>query len=275
MRKIIAVVSDLHVGSSIGLCSSKLDLADGGTYQPSKFQAELYRGWQKFFQHVAGLPANKKALVVNGDLVDGDLVDGDHHGTVSIVTNNIEVQEDAAIQLLRPAAKGFDQVYVVRGTEAHTQPGAQSDERIAKGIGAALDESTGQYSRWQLWLDVDGVVFNVAHHIGTTSSAAYESSAVMREMVAALVEAGQWEQRLPDVLIRSHRHRYIKVAIPSARGEIQTAVTPGWQLRTPFVEKMDRMRMPHIGGMICIVEDGICHIEAKIYPLKKIQPVKI
>jgi len=270
MRKIIAVVSDLHVGSSIGLCASKLDLADGGVYQPSKFQQELYKGWIKFIQHVDKLPADKKVLVVNGDLVDGD-----HHGTVSIVTNNIEVQEEAAIQLLKPAAKNFDAAYVVRGTEAHTQPGAQSDERIAKGIGASLDESTGQYSRWQLWLDVDGVVFNVAHHIGTTSSAAYESSAVMREMVAALVEAGQWEQRLPDVLIRSHRHRYIKVAIPSARGEIQAAVTPGWQLKTPFVEKMDRMRVPNIGGLVCTVEDGKCHIEPKIYPLKKIIPVKV
>lgn len=270
MRKIIAIVSDLHVGSSIGLCSSKLDLDDGGVYQPSKNQAELYRGWCKFTQHVDGLQADKKVLVVNGDLVDGD-----HHGTVSIVTNNIEVQEAAAIDLLKPAAKGYDAVYVVRGTEAHTQPGAQSDERIARGIGAVQDATTGQFSRWQLWLDVDGIVFNVAHHIGTTSSAAYESSAVMREMVAALVEAGQWEQRLPDVVIRSHRHRYIKLAIPSARGEIQAAVTPGWQLRTPFVEKLDRMRMPHIGGLVCTVEEGKCHIEAKIYPLKKIQPEKI
>lgn len=269
MKKIIAVVSDLHVGSSIGLCGSKLDLADGGVYQPSKNQAELYKGWMKFFQYVDEVSTNVKTRVL---VVNGDLVDGDHHGTVSIVTNNIEVQEAAAIELLRPAAKQFDAVYVVRGTEAHTQPGAQSDERIAKGIGARLDESTGQYSRWQLWLDVDGVVFNIAHHIGTTSSAAYESSAVMREMVAALVEAGQWEQRLPDVLIRSHRHRYIKVSIPSARGEIQAAVTPGWQLRTPFIEKMDRMRMPHIGGLVCIVEDGECQIKAKIYPLRKIKP---
>jgi hypothetical protein len=248
-----------------------MELPDGGKYQPSKYQKELLKAFNKFFDFASQVSseAERKILVINGDLVDGN-----HHNTVSLASNNVEVQEADAIKLLMPQANKFDRVYVVRGTEAHTQPGAQSDERIAKAL-AAIPDDNGQSSRWQLWLDVDGVVFNIAHHIGTTSSAAYESSAVMREMVAALVEAGQWGQRLPDVLIRSHRHRFIEVSIPSARGRIIAAVTPGWQLRTPFVERIDRMRMPHIGGVVCRVEDKRCQVLEKIYPIRNGHPEKI
>lgn len=270
--KTITVVSDLHIGSSVGLCDeSGFQLSDGGVYLGSKFQNAIWKAWQSFFSFANSISANaeKKILIINGDLVDGA-----HHNTVALATNNIESQEDAAIRMLQPVTKDFDMTFVTRGTEAHTQPGAQSDERIAKGIGAVKDE-IGQYSRWQLWLDVDNVIFNIAHHIGTTSSAAYESSAVMREMVAGLVEAGQWGQRLPDVMIRSHRHRFIGLMIPSINGMIQGIVTPGWQLRSPYVERIDRMRMPHIGGVVFCVEDGACQIRQKLFPVQTATPTII
>jgi len=269
--KTITIISDTHFGSSVGLASGDIALPDGGSYKPSRHQKELSRAFRRFFDYSAQVSdgADRRVLIINGDIVDGN-----HHNTVALSTNNIEVQESDAIKLLEPIARTFDLVYVVRGTEAHTQPGAQSDERIARALGAVRDDN-GQYSRWQLWLDVDGVVFNIAHHISTTSSAAYESSAVMREMAAALLEAGQWGQKLPDVLIRSHRHRFIEVGVPSIHGRIQAAVTPGWQLKTPFVERIDRMRMPHIGGIVCKVEDKRCQILEKIYPIRNGKAEKI
>lgn len=269
--KTVTVISDLHIGSSVGFCPVRgITLAEGGRYEPSRFQKSTYRSFHNFIeysQHL-GESADTRTLVINGDTIDGF-----HHNTVALVTNNIQVQEGAAIELLKNIAKEYDQVFVVRGTEAHVQSGAQAEERIAAAIGATPNED--QASWWQLWLDVDGVIFNIAHHISTTSSAAYESSAVMREMTAALVEAGQWGQKLPDVIIRSHRHRYIKVAIPSIRGEIQAVVTPAWQLRTPFIERIDRMRMPHIGGIVCVVENEQCQIYGKIYPFKNGHTVKV
>jgi hypothetical protein len=270
--KTIAIVSDLHIGSSLGLCDGKgMDLGEGGIYLPSKLQQEVYRAWVSFFEWVENesIGAESTTLVINGDSVDGF-----HHNTVALATNNIEVQEHAAIELLRPVVKKFDNFYMTRGTEAHVQASAQSEERIAQALHAIPSED-GQHSWWQLWLDVDGVIFNIAHHIGTTSSSAYESSAVMRELVAALVEAGQWGQHLPDVLVRSHRHRCIELGIPGGRGKIQAVVTPGWQLRTPFVERIDRMRLPHIGGLLFRVENGQCQIKTKIYPMKTQAPVKL
>jgi len=272
MKKVITIVSDLHVGSSIGLCPAEgLAMDEGGEYKPSAKQKSVAEAWINFFKlaNKIGKRAARRILVVNGDLVDGF-----HHNTVALATNNIQAQEAGAAAILQRVKQDFDQIYVVRGTEAHTQPGAQSDERIAESIDAVTTDE-GKRSWWQLWLDVDGMIFNIAHHVGTTSSAAYESSAPMRELVASLVEAAQWGQQLPDVVVRSHRHRYIRVATPSLRGEIQIVVTPGWQLRTPYIERIDRFRMPHIGGVNFVVENNQCQIYPKIYPMKVQEPVKV
>lgn len=267
----ITIVSDLHAGSAAGLCPESVLLDDGGIYTPSPVQAELYRAWKAYH---ARKRQGKHVLVVNGDLIDGD-----HHKTVSIVTNNIAVQERMAVDLITPILRYYDRVYVVRGTEAHVGASGQSDERIASAIGAeAVD---GNHSVYQLWLSHGNVLVNIAHHIGTTSSAAYESSAVMREMVAALVEAAQWRQTLPDIIVRSHRHRYIRVSIPAGQAgnerasEICAVVTPAWQLRTPYVERFDRMRLPHIGGIDIIIERGRFTIDPYIYTYKTCNIVEV
>lgn len=271
VKTLVTIVSDLHVGSSTGLCpSTGMTLDDGGAYLPSDAQREVFRVWKRFFEAAKAIKARKRFLVVNGDIIDGA-----HHGTVALATNNIQSQEDAAVEILKPATETYSRVFVTRGTEAHVQPSGQSDERVAAAIGAEREASTGNHAAWQWWLDVDGVVMNIAHHIGTTASAAYESSAVMREMVAALVEAGQWKQRVPDLFIRSHRHRFIELSIPSATGKITAVVTPGWQLRTPYVERLDRMRMPHIGGINIVIEDGQCKIHEKIYPFAPTETVTL
>lgn len=264
MKKLLLVISDLHVGSTVGLCPRDGLMGDDGVrIQPSRFQIGLCDAFDNLIQKTIAIKrVSKRALIVNGDCIDGF-----HHNTVAVMTNNIDRQEAGAVEILSGISKYFDKIYINRGTEAHVQQSAQSEERIGRAIGAEKDE-IGNHSAWQLWLDVDGVVFNVAHHISTTSSSAYESSAVMRELVAAMVEAGQWGQQVPHVMIRSHRHRYILLDIPSQRGNIRAAVTPGFQLRTPFIERIDRMRLPHIGGLIILVEDGLCQISPVIYPFK-------
>jgi len=273
-KKAIIAVSDLHIGSHSGLSDEKGIALDNGSMQlPSKLQLYTWRCWRHFWddfvrKELKGIKDKDTTVVFNGDVVDGN-----HHQVVDIVPN-VMTQERAAIQILRPIANKY-RTFIVRGTEAHGSIGEQSTERIAEAINCEVDE-LGNNSVWQLWLDVEGVVFQFAHHIGTTSSAAYETSAPMRELVAALVECSQWGQVLPDVFVRSHRHRYIPVSIPrEGDRDIQLIVTPAWQLRTPHVEKIDRMRLPHIGGVIFIVEDGRCQVIKKIYEMPKPEPIRL
>ncbi len=274
MKKAIIAISDLHIGSHSGLTSAEgIRLDNGGVQMPSKFQLYVWECWQHFWGDFVpgatrGIRTGDVTVVVNGDVIDGN-----HHEAVDIVPN-IGTQEKAAIEILRPITQKY-RTYMVRGTEVHGGIGEQSTERIAKTIGCKPDES-GNSSVWQLWLDAGGVLFQFAHHIGTTSSAAYETSAPMREMVAGLVEAAQWHQRMPDVFVRSHRHRFVHVPM-AAEGDrdIQIIITPAWQIRTPHVERIDRMRLPHIGGVVFIVEDGKCQVKKKIYSMPKPEVIQL
>ena len=275
--KAVVAISDLHIGSTVGLCPPRVTVVDRGTYLPNPFQRAVYRYWCNFWgkyvpQTVQG--AEKVILVINGDVIDNI-----HHQTVNLLSNSIQVQEAAAIKIIEKICDlcpvKIDEIYFVAGTEAHSGLAAESERRIADKVGG-LPDASGELLPFQRWMDVNGTTFHFAHSISTTSSAAYESSAPMRELVASMVEATQWGRPMPDVLVRSHRHRFIEVPIPTVKGRIRVVVTPGWQLRTPFVERIDRMRMPHIGGVVFLVEkDKQCQVKEKMYPLPEPKPTKI
>ncbi|MBA4420281.1 MAG: hypothetical protein C0391_03965 [Anaerolinea sp.] len=268
MKSVIIVVSDLHVGSHTGLMPADGFMLDNGAVlNPSKAQKMLITFWQHFwdeFVPAATRGCREKMVVINGDAMDGN-----HHDAVDLIPN-IKDQRRAAFQMLEPIRKKYDRFVMLRGTEVHGGKSEQDTEELAEKLKAVVDPDTGNYSWYQYWVECQGVLFQFAHHIGTTSSAAYETSAPMRELVSGLVESAQWGQRMPDVFVRSHRHRYIPVRIPSAGNkDISLFITPAWQLRTPHVERIDRMRLPHIGGVIFICEDGICREKRMIYEMPK------
>lgn len=263
--KYIIAISDTHVGGFEGLCPDKGIRLEGGTYKPDKFQKYIWRCWRHFWDEF--VPS-----IVDGDddnivvVHNGDVVDGNHHNAVNLIPN-VKDQESAAVEILEPIADKYT-LFMVRGTEAHGDRSDMSTERVAKSLGCEKD-AAGFHSQWQFWIERENCLFQFAHHIGSTSSAAYESSAPMRELISGLVESAQWKQRLPDVFVRSHRHRFLPISIQSERGRIQLIVTPGWQLRTPHVEKIDRMRLPHIGGVIFKIEEGRCQVIEKVYKMPR------
>jgi len=268
------VISDPHVGSYAGLCPpSGIRLDGGGIYKPNKFQLGTYRlwlhFWEKFVPSLAPHGRKLKFIVINGDALEGL-----HHNRTGIVATTWEDMVKAAAQILQPLTQMTKNLFIIRGTEAHSAPMAEAEENLAQKLGAIQNE-VGDWSHWQLWLEAEGVQFQFAHHIGVTSSAAYETSAPMRELVAGLVESAQWGRPMPKIIVRSHRHRYTRVPLPTADGDIELVVTPGWQLRTPHVERIDRMRMPHIGGVAFIMENGECEVKRKVYPLPDPKIIKL
>lgn len=238
----IVVISDTHVGSTLALsCRHKLD--DGGFYEPSKLQQKLWELWSDFWGFIKTEIKNEPFVLVH----NGDIIDGQNKGrTTALDTFNLTVQARLATEILGPHTKRAHRYFQIRGTEAHAGIAAQDEEAIACSLGAEKDEH-GNYARWELWMKFGKhEMIHFAHHISSTVSTAYESSAPMREMVAAFTESGQHKLRPPSVLVRSHRHRYIQINAPG--GLIVT--TPAWQLKTPYVHRMDRLRAPQFGGLL-------------------------
>jgi hypothetical protein len=248
--KNIIAVSDLHCGCRLGLCPpSGVKLDDGGHYYPSEHQAAVWQWWEEFWEWVEttthGEPFD---LVVNGDALDGV-----HHRAVTQVSHNIEDQVKIARVALETPARRARKYYHIRGTEAHVGPSAQYEERLARDLGA-IPNPQGQHARWELWklLGDSGVLIHFSHHIGTTGSQAYESTGVLKELVEAYTEAGRWRKQPPDVIVRSHRHRNLTIMVPTKNQQGVSTVTPGWQLKTPFVWRLPggRQSQPQFGGIL-------------------------
>ncbi len=236
----IVCISDTHWGSSVAISQIHL-LDDGGTYHPSKLQAKLYRLWITFWEWAYKHVGKDKFILVHC----GDIIEGAHHRSTQSATGNLTVQSRLAIDMMMPHVTRAAQYYQVRGTEAHVGQSAQEEEAIAAALGAV--KSDGNFSHWMIWMRFHGKLLNFAHHLGSTTSSAYESSALMRETVASFTESGQFKISAPDYIIRGHTHRYLKIEGPGGWTSIKL---PGWQLKTSFVHRIDRMRSPMIGGVI-------------------------
>lgn len=264
MIRNIVCISDTHFGSTLALsCRHRLD--DGGHYDPSPMQQKLHGMWKDFWAWAYRLLDGADFVLVH----NGDVLDHVHHNTTTLSSHNLTDQARLAIMMLEPHIKRSKAYHQIRGTEAHAGQSARDEEALAERLGA-VPNAVGQYATWDLNVELGSELIHFAHHIGTTNSSAYESSAVNREMVAAFVEAGQWKKRPPSIIIRSHRHRYIEVKLHGVRA----AVTPAWQAKTPFVFKMDRMRAPMFGGLLIRLGSEGVHIREKLFTIQDEAPIK-
>ena len=246
----VIVISDTHSGCRLALCPPRgVPLDDGGRYTPSALQRKLWAYWREFWgEWVPWATKGEPYAVVH----NGDSTDGVHHGSTTQISHNLEDQESCAYELLAPIVDKCDgRFYMVRGTPAHVGPSGIAEERLAKRLGAKRND-VHQYARHELWMNLGGSLVHFAHHVGNTSSMAYETSAVMKELVELYADSARWRRRRPDCVVRSHRHRNIEIKIPTDQTYGIAFVTPAWQLKTPFCYKIAgaRVTQPQIGGSL-------------------------
>lgn len=272
MTNNLIVVSDSHCGCRLGLCPPvPIPLDGGGTYQASDFQRQMWALWLQFWSEwVPDVTRGEPFDVVH----NGDAVDGRHHNSTTQISHNLEDQARIAELALKPVvaqchASGGT-YYHIRGTEAHVGQSGENEERLARNLGAKPNDQ-GNYARFDLWKRVGTCLVHLLHHIGTTSSAAHESSAVNAELSAEFNEAGRWRRDPPDFIVRSHRHRSIAVEVPSARGFAAAIVTPAWQGKTPYVWKIPGARLsePQFGGILIRQGDEEFYFRRKVWSLDR------
>lgn len=265
----LVVVSDLHCGCQMGLCpAGGVKLDDGGRYSPNTLQLRLWQWWREFWEKVPQLCRHEPYAVV----VNGEAIDGVHHNAVTQITHNLKDQENVAVKVLAPIApKGL--LYFIRGTEAHSSASGQCDERVAERLGAVADDE-GRFSRWEIRLRIGFGLVHLAHHIGTSGSMAYETSAIMKELEQIYVECARWGHEVPDVVVRSHRHRNaetrVRIRKDNRPGFATSCTTAGWQLKTPFAYRVAgaRRTQPQIGGTIVRCGDEEIYTRHEIWDLE-------
>jgi hypothetical protein len=266
----LVVISDLHVGCRLALCHPDgFQTDDGGMYRPSAFQRKVWAMWSFFWSDFVPEATRGEPFAV---VCNGDAIDGSHHGSTTQISHNIEDQRRHAQKILAPvveACKG--RYYHVRGTEAHVGQASEDEEALARSLNA-IPNALGQHARNDLWFMVGDSLGHILHHIGTTGSQAFESTAVHRELVEEFIEAARTGARPPDWIIRSHRHRYLRTEIPTARGHSIAATTPSWQGKTGYAWKIAgaRLSAPQFGGVVVRQSaDGEVFVRPKVWTAER------
>ncbi len=270
----LVCISDTHSGCGLSLCPKKVQLDDGGYYERSDLQKKIGKLWDIFWNEVVPEYTHNEPFIV---VHNGDAVDGVHHQSTYQISQNLTDQAEIAYQLLKPIVdKCEGRYYHIRGTEAHVGKSGQAEEALARRLGA-IRNSEGQSARYDLNLLLGNGLINFLHHIGTTGSQAYESTAVHKELTESYIEAARWGRRPPDIIVRSHRHRYIETSIPTVNGKARAVVTPAWQGKTPFAWKIPgaRLTTPHFGGIVIKWAPSGLFIREKVWTVEPSPTVEI
>lgn len=244
----VLFVADTHTGSTVSPWPDGHPLPDGGTWQLSRPQRMLANFWDQMLEEALAFD-HIDAVVSLGDLVDGN------NPKAGLITDRMDYQAGAAVELLAPLRELAERFYVVRGTEWHTGKGDEHVTRIASDLKATPIPSTGELTWPELYLDMDGCLIHCAHHIGGTSNPMYEATAVLKALDTLILELHKAYGRLaPNVMgiVRAHRHRAISV---SKNGRMGMVLAP-WKLKDNHAHKVAPESIPEIGYGVMEAEDG-------------------
>ncbi len=235
----ILFLADIHAGSTAAPWPD-ISLPEGSIWRGGKTQRWLNRCWREM---VSELPRLDAVVFL------GDAIDGTHPRNAGLVTNRLDYQERAAVELLSPIRDKTERFYMVAGTSWHVGEGAQHESQVAEQLDAVVHPET----KGRVWpfvmLRVGDDCLHCAHHIGFTSNVMYEPNALWRALVNLRTELQKAYGKLaPDVtgVVRAHRHRAISVR----KGNWQAFSIPSWQLKTDHAHKVAVESMPEIGYVL-------------------------
>ena len=195
----VLTIGDFHCGHEVGLTPPEWNPALGTDDSMHIYRATM---WDYFAGAVNALrPID--ILIANGDLIDGR---GEKSGSIELITSDRLVQAKIARDIIKfvdaPA------VYITRGTDYHVGAFESFEDVIAEAVNV---RRIGDVMN----IEINGVVFNVRHHVGGSQTPLGRATPALREMVWN--ELWSIRQNFPsaDVILRSHVHYTIAVQTPT------------------------------------------------------------
>lgn len=262
MTTIVAIASDGHPNSTVGLCPPAITLDDKGTYRASKAQGWLWRKWIDYWTIVSNLKTEHNAtcaVIFNGDM--GEL---DKKGGTQVITRNRADILDIMRAVVQPGLDVADVYFFTRGTAVHVGPSGDLEEELANDLGAEPDPE-GNYSWANLYAEFDGVTFDIQHHPDTAGHLPHTMQlAAGRQRGILFQQYAERGETMPDVAVRSHVHYFADSGLGYWP---RVFYTWGWQLR-PQYTKSTRVRA--VGGLVFICKSGnVTPILNKNLPAKR------
>jgi len=250
--KKIVIVSDTHCGSVYGLTPPSQF-----TTHHKKIQLESWKAYQQMTQAWA----NPDILVINGDAIEGSQ---SKQGSAELITPDRNVQAQMAVE----CAKEWKpkQIFMTYGTAYHVGEKAEDFEFT---IANTLNEKIPTVIEGRLFLEIEGMTFDVRHKVGTSGIPHGRATALLKEMMWDLIEEAKGNGPKVDIIIRSHAHYHIWVEDP----EKTMIITPGLQLKRGRYGTRECQGEIHWGAIRLTIDKGqIINKEKMIWRLKANQP---
>ncbi len=268
---VLGVCSDLHCGSTIGLCpETGIELDDGGSYEASPGQRWLWSEWRRGWEHVQRIAEREDADL--GVIVNGDATDGNHHGTTQILSGAEGIHIRVATESLRvPLALSPKWVWIVRGTETHVGKSGGLEEGMAvaldrEGHPVQRDVNTGRWSSFHLRLDIHGKLLDFRHH-GRMGQRAHTRPGYVHLYAHDIwAEYALRGETPPDLAVRSHFHTYEDTGPPHpTRHKTRVVQMPAYQLATAFIYRIAAEGTADIGLIAVVIRpDGTIEVHPHV-----------
>lgn len=200
----IIVTSDWHCGASTGLTRADRRYGQSELIAYEERRLEL---WHCFSNAMLELGYLDELWVV-GDMVNGPI---DGRARRDNLVQMIDQQEMMAIDILEwiqanmktGSGKRWDlsSTVIVEGTEWHCGDGTP-EHRIAGIVGATATKGKIFYR--------NGFAFDIKHYVGGSHRAHLLGNSLVQEYMAAVANHNQHGTPVPDVVIRAHRHTWVR-----------------------------------------------------------------
>lgn len=190
--KRVVVISDTHCGHMVGLTPPGWQSLSGSLEKFGEMQKAVwsfYSGWMEKLQPI-------DLLIINGDCIEGK---GERSGGTELIEADRGEQVKMSVRCIEEARA--EKIVIVYGTPYHTGATEDFENQVADGVRA-----------WKIggheWIDVNGVIFDCKHFIGSSSVPHARHTAPARDALWNKLWSIDDQQPRADYIIRSHVHYY-------------------------------------------------------------------
>ena len=252
--KRMLVISDFHCGHEVGLTPPRWNPEYAADHM-TQYRAFM---WDQFSKAVKALQPID-ILVANGDLIDGRST---KTGSLELIVLDRELQAKMAVDIIRFI--GAPKVYITRGTDYHVGNEESWENLVANDLNA---ERIGDV----ISLDVNGLMFNLRHHVGGSQTPIGRTTPLARELVWNALWAQHKGFPQADVIVRSHVHYHSYAGFPGCLA-MTTPALQGYGTRygERRLSGLIDMGITHFD----IVSKGEWSWRAQIFPFPILEPAK-
>ncbi len=262
---VIAVVSDLHAGSSHALADpdsllERWDDARNEAYsvpvELNPAQEYLYEIYRWGMSEIAKLAGKRPLhLIVNGDMTQGDRFKEEL--SFPLVADQVQIASDLICRWKN--IKTLKSIRITKSTRVHAFEDGQADTAILNKV-RAVHKDTRLVGHGQL--EVAGVLLDYAHHGPPAGVRSWLKGNLMRYYLKSLMDTALKDGlRNPDAVLRAHKHERVEEWVVDWRGDERVKTlgitTPSFQLLGSHAQKATLSNAKVTNGMLALdVEDG-------------------